>query len=77
MNFKDLKNNHDLKVSNRWIPYTIATCSAVALYTVLNNLLVGGNPRMSTLIRICKALDCKLMIREDTKYIELTLEDKQ
>lgn len=45
--------------------------------TVLNNLLVCGNPRLSTLIRICKALDCKLMIREDTKYIELTLEEKK
>ena len=45
--------------------------------TVLNNLLVNGNPRLSTLIRICKALDCKLMIREDTKYIELTLEESE
>ena len=51
MNFKDFKNNHDLKV-NRWIPYTIATCSAVALYTVLNNLpeITGAVSRVLSLI---------------------------
>lgn len=37
MFFSGFRNNHDMKGS-RWIPYTIATCSAVALYTVLNNL---------------------------------------
>ena len=51
MNFKDFKNNHDLK-ANRWIPYTIATCSAVALYTVLNNLaqITGAISRVLSLI---------------------------
>ncbi len=43
MNIKDFKNNNDWK-SGSWIPYTVAACAAVILYTILNNVpsILGG-----------------------------------
>lgn len=34
--------NKIMKSENRWLPYTVATCSAVILYMILNNLNVFG-----------------------------------
>ncbi|MDD5833256.1 MAG: AI-2E family transporter [Clostridiales bacterium] len=41
MFFRNIKNNNRLK-GGSWIPYTIATCAAVAFYTVLNNIPAIG-----------------------------------
>ncbi|MDO4961792.1 MAG: AI-2E family transporter [Eubacteriales bacterium] len=37
MGFFDFKNHNGFKGGN-WIPYTIAACSAVLLYTIINNI---------------------------------------
>ena len=44
--------------------------------TVLNNILTGGNPRLKTLLRICKCLDCELAILYKDWEYTLTEDEK-